>query len=54
VNQWDKLSGVFGDYSTGSGVPSGIADNILIAWLSILGFVNRYFKRRTGICDSGV
>lgn len=45
MNPWDKLSNIFGDYAIGNDIPEGMADNILIAWPSILGFVNQHFGR---------
>lgn len=44
-NPWDLLSNYFDPNKSDSKIPSGVADNILIAWPVILLFIKKYFPK---------
>lgn len=50
---WDQLSGKFGDDIDDDAIPADAADNILIAWPPILGFVEEHVRPPAHVIDFG-
>jgi SAM-dependent methyltransferase len=47
MNQWDQLTDIFGCKWNEDAIPGSLADNICIAWPSILKCIGKFFDKRT-------
>jgi 2-polyprenyl-3-methyl-5-hydroxy-6-metoxy-1,4-benzoquinol methylase len=49
MNPWDEMADIFGSPWDAAKIPECAADNILIAWPSMLSGIRKQFGRRTGL-----